>query len=85
VLFRELINHLIPNMVSPSDRVVIIGAGVFGLSLAYQLASEGNQNVMVMDRHVPPVCTSSVLLCTELRRPIDTARSLMVQASISHG
>jgi glycine/D-amino acid oxidase-like deaminating enzyme len=42
-------------MVSPSDRVVIIGAGVFGLSLAYQLASEGSQNVMVMDRHVPPV------------------------------
>jgi sarcosine oxidase/L-pipecolate oxidase len=42
-------------MVSPSDRIVIIGAGVFGLSLAYQLASEGNQNVMVIDRHVPPV------------------------------
>lgn len=42
-------------MVNPSDRVVIIGAGVFGLSLAYQLASEGNQNVTVMDRHVPPV------------------------------
>lgn len=38
-----------------SDRVVIIGAGVFGLSLAYQLASEGNHNVTVMDRHVPPV------------------------------
>jgi glycine/D-amino acid oxidase-like deaminating enzyme len=44
-------------MVSPSDRIVIIGAGVFGLSLAYQLASEGNQNVTVMDRHVPPVST----------------------------
>jgi sarcosine oxidase/L-pipecolate oxidase len=42
-------------MVSRSDRIVIIGAGVFGLSLAYQLASEGNQNVTVMDRHVPPV------------------------------
>jgi len=37
------------------NRVVIIGAGVFGLSLAYQLAKEGNQNVTVMDRHVPPV------------------------------
>jgi sarcosine oxidase/L-pipecolate oxidase len=42
-------------MVNRSDRIVIIGAGVFGLSLAYQLASEGNQNVTVMDRHVPPV------------------------------
>jgi sarcosine oxidase/L-pipecolate oxidase len=42
-------------MVSSSDRIVIIGAGVFGLSLAHQLASEGNQNVIVMDRHVPPV------------------------------
>lgn len=47
-------------MVSSSDRVVIIGAGVFGLSLAYQLASEGNQNVMVMDRHVPPVSATSL-------------------------
>lgn len=47
-------------MVSPSDRVVIIGAGVFGLSLAYQLASEGNQNVMVIDRHVPPVSIKNV-------------------------
>lgn len=46
-------------MVSSSDRVVIIGAGVFGLSLAFQLASEGTQNVMVMDRHVPPVSVSS--------------------------
>jgi sarcosine oxidase/L-pipecolate oxidase len=50
-------------MVSPSDRIVIIGAGVFGLSLAYQLASEGNQDVMVMDRHVPPVSTGSLLSC----------------------
>ena len=48
-------------MVNPSDRIVIIGAGVFGLSLAYQLASEGNQNVMVMDRHVPPVSSSSIM------------------------
>lgn len=48
-------------MVSTSDRAVIIGAGVFGLSLAYQLANEGNQNVMVMDRHVPPVSISSIL------------------------
>jgi glycine/D-amino acid oxidase-like deaminating enzyme len=47
-------------MVSASDRVVIIGAGVFGLSLAYQLASEGNQNVMVMDRHVPPVSATNL-------------------------
>ena len=38
-----------------NDQVVVIGAGVFGLSLAYQLASEGGQNVLVMDRHVPPV------------------------------
>lgn len=42
-----------------NDRIVIIGAGVFGLSLAYQLASSGNQNVTVMDRHVPPVRKNS--------------------------
>lgn len=37
------------------SKIVVIGAGVFGLSLAYQLAWEGHKNVVVMDRHMPPV------------------------------
>ncbi|KAF3808129.1 L-pipecolate oxidase [Colletotrichum gloeosporioides] len=37
------------------SKVVIIGAGVFGLSTAVQLAIEGFKNVAVVDRHLPPV------------------------------
>jgi len=38
-----------------SDRIVIVGAGVFGLSAAHCLAIAGYKNVTVLDRHVPPV------------------------------
>lgn len=34
-----------------SDRVVIIGAGVFGLSTSLHLALRGYKNVTVFDRH----------------------------------
>ena len=36
-------------------KIVIIGAGMFGLSTAYQLASEGYRDILVLDRHTPPV------------------------------
>ncbi|KAB8242520.1 FAD dependent oxidoreductase [Aspergillus flavus] len=38
-----------------NSRIVIVGAGVFGLSTAAKLASEGYKYVMVVDRHMPPV------------------------------
>jgi glycine/D-amino acid oxidase-like deaminating enzyme len=38
-----------------SSKIVIIGAGVFGLTTAKQLALEGHQNITVLDRHMPPV------------------------------
>ncbi|OOF92555.1 hypothetical protein ASPCADRAFT_153239 [Aspergillus carbonarius ITEM 5010] len=41
------------------SRIVIIGAGVFGLSTAHQLASEGYRNITVLDRHMPPVTDGS--------------------------
>lgn len=37
------------------DRIVIIGAGIFGLSTACELAREGYHNIVVLDRHLPPV------------------------------
>lgn len=37
------------------DRVVIIGAGVFGLSTAVELSNLGYTDIVVLDRHVPPV------------------------------
>lgn len=36
------------------DQIVIVGAGVFGLSTAHQLAVEGYQKILVLDRHLPP-------------------------------
>ncbi|KAJ6438378.1 sarcosine oxidase / L-pipecolate oxidase [Purpureocillium lavendulum] len=40
-------------------KVVIIGAGIFGLTTAYQLALEGYKNIVVLDRHVPPTPDAS--------------------------
>ncbi|KAM0418884.1 hypothetical protein ACHAPT_012149 [Fusarium lateritium] len=37
------------------SKIIIIGAGLFGLSTAKQLATEGYQHVLVVDRHMPPV------------------------------
>lgn len=38
-----------------TDRIVIIGAGVFGLSTALELHEQGYTNIVILDRHVPPV------------------------------
>lgn len=44
---------------SKSQKIVIIGAGVFGLSTALQLAKEGYTNISVFDRSLPPVADGS--------------------------
>ncbi|KAL4862740.1 hypothetical protein BDV12DRAFT_178440 [Aspergillus spectabilis] len=38
-----------------NNNIIIVGAGIFGLSTAYQLASEGHRNIVVLDRHMPPI------------------------------
>lgn len=43
------------------QRIIIIGAGIFGLSTARQLAIEGYQNITILDRHMPPVRFPSIL------------------------
>ncbi|KAM0284035.1 hypothetical protein ACHAQH_002230 [Verticillium albo-atrum] len=41
---------------SPQEDILIIGAGVFGLSLAYELkARRGYNSITVLDRYLPPV------------------------------
>ncbi|OAL32072.1 hypothetical protein AYO20_08010 [Fonsecaea nubica] len=35
--------------------IIIVGAGVFGLTTAYELASEGYHNIRVLHRHVAPL------------------------------
>jgi ribulose 1,5-bisphosphate synthetase/thiazole synthase len=44
--------------IDTNSSIVIVGAGIFGLSTAYQLASEGYRNIVVLDRHMPPVRAS---------------------------
>ncbi|KAG4283290.1 hypothetical protein FPRO04_13275 [Fusarium proliferatum] len=45
--------HLI--IMDQTSKIVIIGAGLFGLTTAKQLALEDHQNITVLDRHMPPV------------------------------
>ncbi|KAL4971950.1 FAD dependent oxidoreductase [Aspergillus desertorum] len=42
-----------------SDSILIVGAGVFGLSTAFELTKRGYTNITVLDRHVPPVVDGS--------------------------
>lgn len=39
-----------------NSKIVVIGAGLFGLTTAKQLMLEGHQDITVIDRHMPPVC-----------------------------
>ncbi|EXJ93407.1 hypothetical protein A1O1_01799 [Capronia coronata CBS 617.96] len=41
------------------SKIVVVGAGVFGLSTALELSRTGYKNVIVLDRHVPPVPAGS--------------------------
>ncbi|KAM0323763.1 hypothetical protein ACHAQA_008700 [Verticillium albo-atrum] len=44
---------------SKAEAIVIVGAGVFGLSTAHELAKRGYINVTVVDRYLPPVADGS--------------------------
>ncbi|KAG9853652.1 fructosyl amino acid oxidase, partial [Aureobasidium melanogenum] len=50
-------------------RILIIGAGVFGLSTALELTRRGYSNVIVLDRHVPPVPDGSSVDISRIVRP----------------
>ncbi|KAL5342059.1 FAD dependent oxidoreductase [Aspergillus crustosus] len=45
--------------IAKTDPILIIGAGVFGLSTALELTKRGYSNITVLDRHVPPVVDGS--------------------------
>ncbi|KAJ4268915.1 hypothetical protein NW762_002986 [Fusarium torreyae] len=45
--------------VSKTEPIVIVGAGVFGLSTALELKKRGYKNVTVLDRYLPPVVDGS--------------------------
>lgn len=42
-----------------ANAIIIVGAGVFGLSTALELAQRGYTNVTVLDRYLPPVVDGS--------------------------
>lgn len=57
-------------MSSPkSDRILIIGAGVFGLSTALELAKRGRTDITVLDRSLPPVPDGSSVDISRVIRP----------------
>lgn len=47
------------NPVAKSDTILIVGAGVFGLSTALELKKRGYLHVTVVDRYLPPVIDGS--------------------------
>jgi succinate dehydrogenase/fumarate reductase flavoprotein subunit len=48
--FVQISNTMTSNLSSKSARIVIVGAGVFGLSTAIHLAERGYTNVKVLDK-----------------------------------
>lgn len=62
----------------PTGQIVIIGAGVFGLTTALQLAKEGHKHITVLDRHTPPV--SAMPICCKI---LMISRFPMGQVAIS--
>ncbi|KPM36568.1 hypothetical protein AK830_g9986 [Neonectria ditissima] len=47
------------NPIAKTDPILIVGAGVFGLSTALELKKRGFQNITVLDRYQPPVADGS--------------------------
>ncbi|KAJ4141698.1 hypothetical protein NW768_000914 [Fusarium equiseti] len=45
--------------VAKNESIVIVGAGVFGLSTALELSKRGYKNITVLDRYLPPVIDGS--------------------------
>ena len=41
--------------IAKTDSILVLGAGVFGLSTALELKRRGYQNISILDRYLPPV------------------------------
>ncbi|THX46032.1 fructosyl amino acid oxidase [Aureobasidium pullulans] len=51
------------------ESIVIVGAGVFGLSTALELSRRGYTDITVLDRHTPPVPDGSSVDISRITRP----------------
>lgn len=54
---------------SKERKILIIGAGVFGLSTALELSRREYNNITILDRHVPPVPDGSSVDISRIVRP----------------
>ncbi|KAE8163820.1 FAD dependent oxidoreductase [Aspergillus tamarii] len=67
-----------------TDTILIIGAGVFGLSTALELSSRGHRNITVLDRYPPPVPDGSSVDISRIIRSeyADPVYSQMAQEAL---
>ncbi|KAL5366687.1 FAD dependent oxidoreductase [Aspergillus floccosus] len=72
--------------IGKTDSILIIGAGVFGLSTALELRSRGYENITVLDRYAPPVPDGSSVDISRIIRTdyADPVYSRMAQEAL-HG
>lgn len=75
-----------PTALSHTQPILIIGAGVFGLSTALELSSRGYKNITVLDRYPPPVPDGSSVDISRIIRTeyANSVYSQMAQEAI-HG
>lgn len=74
------------NPTSPSHThpILIVGAGVFGLSTALELSSRGYKNITILDRYTPPVPDGSNVDISRVIRTeyADPVYSFMAQEAL---
>lgn len=56
-------------MPTKDSSIIIVGAGVFGLTLAHQLCQRGYNRVTILDRHSPSVPDGSSVDLSRIIRP----------------
>lgn len=58
-----------PSQTRKNDVILIIGAGIFGLTLSLELHQRGYTNITILDRYVPPVPDGSSVDISRVIRP----------------
>ncbi|KAL4897996.1 FAD dependent oxidoreductase [Aspergillus ambiguus] len=73
-----------PPAVGKTDSILIVGAGVFGLTTALELSSRGYSNITVLDRYPPPVPDGSSVDISRIIRTdyADALYSRMAQEAL---
>ncbi|KAL2209884.1 FAD dependent oxidoreductase [Sarocladium strictum] len=67
--------------VAKDKKILIVGAGVFGLSTALELTKRGYKNITVLDRYLPPVVDGSSVDISRVIR-VDYADELYTRMAL---